>query len=52
MVVTFMDEIGIVQLKVDKYGISFCDGKAYFTGYYDGTDYKIETKNIIEITPE
>ena len=48
MVVTFMDEIGFVQLKVDKYGIGFCDGKAYFTGE-DGTDYKIETKNIIEI---
>ena len=51
MVVTFMDEIGFVQLKVDKNGIGFCYGKAYFTGE-DGTDYKIETENIIESTPE
>ena len=47
MAVTYRDEIGIVQVKVDEYGVAFSDGFAYFG---DGeNDYKIETKNIIEI---
>lgn len=47
MAITYRDEIGIVQVKVDEYSVAFSDGFAYFG---DGeTDYKIETKNIIEI---
>ena len=47
MAVTYRDEIGIVQVNVDEYGIAFADGFAYFG---DGeTDYKIEMKNLVEI---
>lgn len=48
MYITFADELGLILVEVDEYGISFCDGKAYFSGE-DGTDYAVDVTAIREI---
>lgn len=30
MTITYRDDLGIVAEKVDEFGVSFCEGKAYF----------------------
>lgn len=45
MRIYFRDEIGLIVVEVDKYGISFVEGVAIFLS--DGGDvYRVEAKNI------
>ena len=45
MRVYFRDEIGLIMVEVDKYGISFVEGAAIFSS--EGGDvYRVEAKNI------
>lgn len=47
MYITYRDELGLVLVEVDEYGIGFVDGLAYFG---DGIrDYKIPVSSICEI---
>lgn len=50
MTVTYRDELGYVQVKVDNSGIQFVDGYAYFGN--DEREYKIKVENIISIGME
>lgn len=45
MLITLSDVIGIVSVSVDENGVSFCDGKAYFTDT-DGDDWTIDANQI------
>ena len=45
MTVTYRDEIGYVQVKVDSNGISFANGYAYFGN--NEQDYKIKVENLV-----
>ena len=45
MRIYFRDEIGLIMVEVDKYGISFVEGVAIFTTEC-GAVYRVEAKNI------
>ena len=47
MTVTFRDNIGILKVNVDSYGIQFLGGYAYFSD--DATSYMVPVADIIEI---
>lgn len=47
MEIIFRDGIGVVSVQVDEYGISFCNGCAYFSTEKD--IYEIDTNDIMEI---
>ena len=46
MIITYQDEIGILREEIDKYGVSFSDGKAYFN------DKAIDMTSLISIEEE
>ena len=48
MTIIYRDEIGAVMRTVDKNGVSFCDGFAYFTDT-DGNDYCVSMYEILAI---
>lgn len=49
MNITFRDEVGYITVEIDRqYGVSFCDGLAYFTDT-DGNDYEIPTAHLMAI---
>ena len=49
MTITYRDEIGTLVIYVNRdYGISFCDGYAYFTDNAE-RDYKVPVSEIIMI---
>lgn len=49
MFITYADTIGIIQVEIKaEYGISLCDGMAYFTDA-NGSDYMIPVSDIREI---
>ena len=49
MKVTYQDELGLIEVKVDeKYGVGFDGTEAYFTDE-DGTDYKVNILHLISI---
>lgn len=47
MIVIFRDEVGGNAIYVNKYGVSFCDGYAYFSS--DTRNYKVPVGYIQEI---
>ena len=47
MAVTYRDELGYVQVKVDSNGIQFVDGYALFGN--DEREYKIKVENLMRI---
>lgn len=47
--VCFRDEIGVVCVAVNEWGISFLDGCAYFTAADTEKEYRIKTEYLIEI---
>ena len=47
MVIIFRDEIGVVSVQADEYGISFCNGHAYFAT--EDNTYEIDINNIMEV---
>lgn len=52
MSIIYADEIGVKMVEVDEeYGVSFCDGKAYFTDVED-VDYTIPVESIREFIME
>ena len=52
LMITYRDHLGIIIRAVDEqYGVSFCDGTAYFTDT-DGTDWEISTDAIMAIVNE
>lgn len=52
MIVTFQDELGCLELKIDtKYGVTFGANKVFFTDE-DGNDYKINVEHLISISAE
>lgn len=50
MTVTYRDELGYVQVKVDNDGVQFVDGYAYFGN--DEREYKIKIENLVSIGME
>lgn len=49
MIVTYQDELGLIEVMVDeKYGVGFDGTEAYFTDE-DGVDYRIDVKHIVGI---
>lgn len=48
MIITYRDELGIVETRVDEFGISFVAGYAFFSDE-DGNDYTIGINDIIGI---
>lgn len=49
MNITFRDNGGYVTVEIDRqYGVSFCDGLAYFTDA-DGNDYEIPMAHLMAI---
>ena len=47
MIIAYFDKVGLIVRAVDENGISFADGKAYFS---DGkTDYKVPVEHIDRI---
>jgi hypothetical protein len=48
MIVTYRDEIGMVEIIVDEYDIGFVDGYAFFSS--DEKDYKIAIDSIVCIS--
>ena len=48
MTITFCDEIGIVMVEVDSFGVNFLDGKAFFSDI-DGKDYEVPVTDLISI---
>lgn len=47
MTVYYRDELGEVAVDIDRDGVQFCDGIAYF--WSDGKEYNIPTNQLIEI---
>lgn len=45
MTVTYRDELGYVQVKVDSNGIQFVDGYALFGN--DEREYKVKVENLV-----
>lgn len=43
MTITYRDNLGIVAEKVDEFGVSFCEGKAYFN------DKKVDVSSLVSI---
>lgn len=49
MNITYRDEVGYITVEVDiEYGVSFCDGTAYFTDT-NGNDYEIPMAHLMSI---
>lgn len=48
MYIVFSDEGGLVLAQLDEYGVSFCDGRAYFSTE-DGKEYRVDISAIREI---
>lgn len=52
MSIIYADEIGVKMVEVDEeYGVSFCDGNAYFTDIED-VDYTIPVESVRQIITE
>ena len=51
MMVGFYDGIGPCYVRIDQHGISFADGKVYFSDG-NGKDYCIPVEQILTIQPE
>ena len=51
MSICYRDELGVVSVALDRSGVSFCNGYAYFTDD-SGRDYKIPVNNLITVTEE
>ena len=47
MRITFRDDVGMITVDVDEYGIQFLDGMCYFST--DDKEYKIPVYNVVEI---
>ena len=47
MILTYRDELGYIQVKVDDYGVQFVEGYALFSN--DEREYKIKVENIMFI---
>lgn len=47
--VCFRDEIGVVCVAVNEWGISFLEGCAYFTAADTEKEYRIKAEHLIEI---
>lgn len=47
MTVCYRDELGEVAVTIDKDGVGFCDGIAYF--WSDGKEYNIPINQLIAI---
>lgn len=48
MWIGYRDDVGGICRKVDKNGVTFVDGVAYFGS--DGQEYQIDIANVVEIT--
>lgn len=48
MIITYRDELGIVEIRVNEFGISFADGYAYFSDEQNN-DCRIDINDIIGI---
>jgi len=47
MIIVYRDEIGEAAVYVNEYGISFCEGYAYFSS--NTRDYKVKIEHIQSI---